>query len=296
MSERLVELGLMTSDGELLSNANTTAALYARYMKAGGDTRSDDALCLEGAKKIERLQHLGYELGNTYGPSGDAPLHVESRIDAIYRNAQHALYATTDEALLRDVSPKALRVRTLARDREEYLARPLSGERICEKDAWKISALYSVRRPQVQFVLSDGLNANALNQNLRAVLPRLRGELTSAGFHAGEVDIVVSNGRVRAGYHVGALLDVEVIIHLIGERPGTGLNTLSAYLTYGRDRAGRSRWSPDLEHAHTTAVCGIHARGKPPEVASAEVLSCVRRMFEERCSGVALGTAFGFKP
>lgn len=296
MAERLVELGLMTSDGVLLTNATTTATLYAEYMKAGGDTRSTDALCQEGAKKIERLQQLGYDLCHTDGPNDEAQPLVESRIEAIYRNAQQALYATTDEALLRDVSPKALRVRTLARDREEYLARPHSGERISEKDAWKISALYASRRPQVQFVLSDGLNANALNENLRAVLPRLRGELMSAGFHAGEVDIAVTNGRVRAGYHVGALLDVEVIIHLIGERPGTGINTLSAYLTYGRDTAGRSRWSPDLEHAHTTAVCGIHARGKPPDVAAAEVTACVKRMFEERCSGVALGTAFGFKP
>jgi ethanolamine ammonia-lyase large subunit len=296
MSQRLVELGVMASDGVLLTNATTTPSLYAGYMKAGGDTRSHDALCREGAKKIERLQRLGYDLGHTDGPGDDAPPHVESRIEAIYRNAQHALYATTDEALIRDVSPGALRVRTQARDREEYLARPLSGERISDRDAWKISALYAVRLPQVQLVLSDGLNANALNENLRAVLPRLRGELTSAGFHAGEVDIVVTNGRVRAGYHVGALLDVEVIIHLIGERPGTGLNTLSAYLTYGRDPAGRSRWSPDLEHAQTTAVCGIHARGKPPEVAAAEVTACVRRMFEERCSGVALGSVFGFKP
>jgi ethanolamine ammonia-lyase large subunit len=296
MSERLIELGLMASDGVLLTNATTTATLYAEYMKAGGDTRSTETLCQEGAKKIERLRHLGYDLCNMDGPGDDAPPHVESRIEAIYRNAQHALYAKTDEALIRDVSPTALRVRTQARDREEYLARPLSGERIAEKDALKISALYALRRPQVQFVLSDGLNANALNENLRAVLPRLRGELTSAGFHAGEVDIVVTNGRVRAGYHVGALLDVEVIIHLIGERPGTGLNTLSAYLTYGRDPAGRSRWSPDLEHAQTTAVCGIHARGKPPEVAAAEIAACVKRMFEERCSGVALGTAFGFKP
>lgn len=289
MSERLIELDLMKSDGLLLSNATTTATLYARYLKEGGDTRSVETLCQEGVKKIERLQNLGYDLCG--GPQEDTPPHVESRIEAIYRNAQHALYATLDEAVLRDVTPGALRVRTRARDRAEYLARPLSGERISEKDCGKISALYTVRRPQVQFVLSDGLNANALNESLRAVLPVLRGELSSSGFSCGEVSVVVQNGRVRAGYHVGALLDVEAVIHLIGERPGTGLNTLSAYLTYGRDPAGRSRWSPDLEHAHTTAICGIHARGKPPEVAVAEVSACVRRMFEERCSGVALGTA-----
>ena len=110
--------------------------------------------------------------------------------------------------------------------------------------------------------MSDGLNANALNENLRAVLPPLRNELAAAGIHVSEVDVVIQNGRVRAGYHVGALLDAGAVVHFIGERPGTGLDTLSAYLTYGRDRAGLSRWSPDLDHAATTAVCGIHRLGK----------------------------------
>ena len=49
---------------------------------------------------------------------------------------------------------------------------------------------------------------------------------------------------MRAGYHVGALLGADVIVHLIGERPGTGLDTLSAYLTYGRDRAGQLALEP----------------------------------------------------
>jgi ethanolamine ammonia-lyase small subunit len=97
----------------------------------------------------------------------------------------------------------------------------------------------------------------------------------------------VTNGRVRAGYHVGELVGVDVIAHLIGERPGTGLDTLSAYVTYGRDAAGRPRWSPSLDHACTTAVCGIHPRGKRPDAAVAEVVRCVVRSIEEGRSGVA---------
>jgi len=81
-----------------------------------------------------------------------------------------------------------------------------------------------------------------------------------------------------------------VIVHLIGERPGTGLDTLSAYLTYGRDPAGRSRWRPDLDHACTTAVCGIHPHGKRPAIAAEEIARNVGRMLEEHRSGVALGS------
>ena len=110
--------------------------------------------------------------------------------------------------------------------------------------------------------------------------------------HVGERDVVVAQGRVRAGYHAGELLGVDAVVHLIGERPGTGLNTLSAYVTYGRDEAGALRWSPALDHACTTAVCGINARGKRPEAAVEEITGCVVRACEERRSGVALGSGF----
>jgi ethanolamine ammonia-lyase large subunit len=112
--------------------------------------------------------------------------------------------------------------------------------------------------------------------------------LIKAGLHVGDVDIVIENGRLRAGYHVGELLGVEIIIHLLGERPGTGLNTLSAYLTYGRDKSGRPRWSTALDHSNTTAICGINRRGKHPSVAVEEIVRCVCRMLAERRSGVEL--------
>src|SRR6185503_4042183 len=174
-------------------------------------------------------------------------------------------------------------------DREDYLAHPPTGEKICDEDAEKIRRLYPLRKPNLQIVFSDGLNANALNENLRLIMQPLRYKLTGMGYHASEIDIVVTNGRVRAGYHIGELLNVDVILHFIGERAGSGINTLSAYLTYGRDSDGRSRWDTGLDHSCTTAICGINRQGKRPEGAVEEMVKCVKRMFEERRSGVALG-------
>ena len=110
----------------------------------------------------------------------------------------------------------------------EFIKGQTLGELIDDEDTVRIQALYPARRPQVQVVISDGLNANAVNENLRSVLPGIRRELLTAGHHISDIDMVIENGRVRAGYHVGALLEAEIIIHLIGERPGTGINTLSA--------------------------------------------------------------------
>lgn len=293
MQKRLIELSAMTESGAVSgSGANS---LYAAYHKAGGDTRSLDTLRDEGAKKIGALAERGFDLGYGCDENYGDPAAASARIVAIYANARCALYSTMDEAVLSDSSPRHFRAHTRSSDRDDYLAHAATGELIDDEDAVRIPALYPARRPQVQVVVSDGLNANAVNENLRSVLPGVRRELLAAGHHVSETDIVIENGRVRAGYHIGSLLDAEMIIHLIGERPGTGINTLSAYLTYGLDEKGQSRWgsrsAPGFDHSWTTAVCGIHRRGKPPERAVEEIARLVDRMFAERSSGVALRSA-----
>jgi len=292
MRRRLTELGVMDGGGLPRADADGAAALYAAYMKGGGDRRTDEALRAEASKKTAALAGRGLDLGFGHAEDFNAPPAVEARLEKIYQHARRALYSSLDEGVLREVSPNRLRVQTPARDREQYLSEPAAGEMLRPEDAARVARLYGERRPRVQLVLSDGLNADALNENLRAVLPRLRRELKEAGLHVGETDVVVTHGRVRAGYHAGELLGVDSVVHLIGERPGTGLNTLSAYVTYGRDAAGSLRWSPALDHSCTTAVCGISERGKRPETAVEEIAGCVVRACEERRSGVALGSGF----
>ncbi len=271
-------------------DARSTASLYAAYMKEGGDRRTADALREECGRKLDRLRSRGYDLGYGDGADRTAPPAVRTRIERLYAQARQALYAVVDGGVLQSASPHHVRVRTRSRDRDDYLSHPRSGESIRDEDTRRIVALGAssgARPPQIQVVISDGLNANAVNENLRAVLPPLRHEIGAAGLHVGDVDVAIQNGRVRAGYHVGAIVGADAVVHLIGERPGTGLDTLSAYLTYGRDPAGRPRWTSELDHSATTAVCGVHRDGKAPSEAVEEIARLVTRMVETRRSGVA---------
>jgi ethanolamine ammonia-lyase large subunit len=288
MRKRLEDLGVASPDAPAAPTGRSTAMLYAAYAKAGGDERSAAALADEGRRKVGDVRERGYDLGDGCGPDYSAPPDVERRLGAIYDNARHALYATLAGSVIEHACPRSVRVRTKAVDREDYLMHPPHGERLRDEDARAVGRLYPQRRPQVQIVVSDGLNAHALNEHLHALVPPLRQLLAQAGVRVGEVDVIIGNGRVRAGYHVGASIDPLAIVHFIGERPGTGLNTVSAYLTYGRDAAGKSRWRPDLDHSCTTAVCGIHPRGTPPALAVREIARIVARMLEQRRSGVAL--------
>ena len=290
MHDRLFKLGVITAGGKATGAPEKTAILYGIYMKEGGDTRNLEELRLEGLRKIASLREKGCDLG--YGSEIDFsdPPNVSARIEALYRHARNALYSKMDSAVIKNCCPHHIKVTTNALDREDYLAHPASGELINHQGIASLKKLYSGHKgaSRINFVISDGLNANSVNENLRNLLPKLKWALKECGFHLGETDIIIENGRVRAGYHVGQLIEAEVLIHLIGERPGTGLNQLSAYLTYGKDPKGNFRWSPDMNHSCTTAVCSIHAQGKAPESAVSDIVRCVRRILELKCSGVSL--------
>jgi ethanolamine ammonia-lyase large subunit len=279
MQERLRSLDI--AHGGPMSSA-AVARLFAVYQKAGGDRRTSATLEEDGLRRLGALRERNFDLG-----AGDAS-DANRRLDAIYTNARSALYASIHDAVVRDSTPRSVRIRTTARDRDDYLAHPASGERVAPDDAAAIARLHG-RAPQVQIVVSDGLNANAVNEQLRTLLPLFRRRLLAAGVDVAETDIVVDNGRVRAGYEIGGLVGAGVVAHVVGERPGTGLNTLSVYITYGRDETGRSRWSRSLDHSSTTAICGVHPSGKRPDAAAEEIAVVVTRALTEKRSGVSAG-------
>ena len=274
MTRRLRELQV----DPMQTGREGAAATASRLSVALGG--SEDA----GRRRIGALRERGFDIG--VASSGEA----DTRVDAIYAHARRALYATIAAATIGDACASAVRVRTRAADRDEYLSHPPRGEALSSDGARAVAAAFEARSPQVVLVISDGLNADAVNEQLRALVPPLLRALDEHGCLVAAPAVVIENGRVRAGYDVGRIAGAAVIVHVIGERPGTGLNTLSAYLTYGRDPRGALRWSRDLDHAETTAVCGIHPRGKAPAAAVAEIAYLVRRMLDRRASGVSLAS------
>jgi ethanolamine ammonia-lyase large subunit len=277
MSRRLAELGVDPARTARDGAAQTCARLFGAF---AGAIDEDAAI-----RRLNALRHRGFDLGTASAAEADA------RVDAIYAHARRALYAVMRDTAVEDACGPCVRVTTQASDRDDYLSHPPTGERIPEAGASAIAAAYRAHRPQVLLVVSDGLNAEAVNEQVPQLLAPLLRALGERGCAPASPAILVRNGRVRAGYEIAGIAGAEAVVHVIGERPGTGLNTLSAYLTYGRDAHGALRWSRDLDHSATTAICGIHPRGKPPAAAAAEIASVVRRMLDARASGVALSGA-----
>ena len=85
--------------------------------------------------------------------------------------------------------------------------------------------------------------------------------------------IAFERGRVRAGYKAGEILFAgsrgrKAVIHLIGERPGSGHDCFSAYMTV----ADGELWSQPggVDHDVTRVVSGISGTALNPETAAGD--------------------------
>jgi ethanolamine ammonia-lyase small subunit len=137
----------------------------------------------------------------------------------------------------------------------------------------------------VQVVIGDGLSVAAVAAQVPLLLPLLAEGAARLGRSFGR-PFVVRHCRVGVLNDVGELLGPEVVVLLIGERPGLATaESLSAYLAY-RPRQGNT-------DAQRNLISNVHARGVPPEAAAARVLALAEKMRALGASGVAVKEDLG---
>eukprot|EP00727_Mastigamoeba_balamuthi_P008321 m51a1_g4110 putative ethanolamine ammonia-lyase (759) ;mRNA; r:126073-128485 len=168
-------------------------------------------------------------------------------------------------------------LRTLAADKSAHLADNKLGARLVPEDA---ELLRSLPGGGVWVVVSDGLSADAVHSNLPVLLPELRRQLGARGvaLERGRT-IVVRYGRVKLSECVGEAARAEVIVCIVGERPGgdtMSSRSLSAYLALRKSAAV-------YEY---TVVNSIYPNSPmPPERAAARVAQLVELILRFRCAG-----------
>jgi len=120
---------------------------------------------------------------------------------------------------------------------------------------------------------------------LAAFLPALRKQLSDRNLSIAEENIVIRNGRVRAGYETGETLfgssqqKAHCIVHIIGERPGTMHRNFSVYIT----AATAAVWNEKgkVDHDITRVVSGISDTAYQPNDAANEVARMLVEMMKE---------------
>lgn len=172
-----------------------------------------------------------------------------------------------------------LNFKSAAPDKAEYLMNPNIG-RVFETDTAKLVKEKCKANPQVQIIVSDGLSSISVENNIRDVLPSLLQGLKGNGLDVG-TNIFVKFGRVGIMDAVCEILNPEVTILFIGERPGLVTNeSLSCYMTY--------KGYPGINESARTVVSNIYKNGTPPSEAGAHIADLAKKMIQLKASGMDL--------
>lgn len=191
--------------------------------------------------------------------------------------AVDAVYGEVTEALLQKLN--VFQVTTKVTDKEEYITRPDLGRRLSDEAKTLIQSTCKAR-PTVQIIISNGLSASAIEENVQDVYLALQQSLTNLNIEIGTT-FYIDKGRVALMDEIGELLQAEVIVYLIGERPGlVSAESMSAYLCY-QPRIG-------TVEADRMVISNIHKGGIPPLEAGAYLGTVVQKILQYKASGVNL--------
>jgi ethanolamine ammonia-lyase large subunit len=269
--------------------------VYYQYRVAKGDKRSQQEIIAEGKKKFDEIHNTWLKTGNKVPlASGhgknlwDLNPQLDKRIRELYADAKKAIWAEFTPAFIKSV-PDSVQLATLSKDRENYIVHPDTGEQLNKqsvatleklRDSWKGKA------PDVQIVISDGLNANSIMapEHTLPYITALRKDLQNAGLTVDKKNIIITSGRVRAGYMVGDILfskadpnKPRAVVHIIGERPGTGQNAFSVYIAAPKAKVWAQK---KVDHDIVKVVCGISKQATKPEDAAKQTVKLLKQMMK----------------
>lgn len=165
-------------------------------------------------------------------------------------------------------------VSTQAETKQAHLNSPQAGARLSAASR----AALQVADRRVQIVVTDGLSADAVHANVPALLQVLYDALQAHGITLGAL-IAARYGRVKLAEPIAVATGAELVVMLLGERPGgdaQAARSLSAYLAYRR---------PEPLGFEYTVISNIHAGGLPPLEAGAVVAERIVQILRHRAAG-----------
>jgi ethanolamine ammonia-lyase large subunit len=292
MWEFFKKISILDAEGKVTEHFGDPVWVYYQYRLAKKDPRSKDEICAEGKKLIEEIEKRGVPIAQGYGENiWDLEPELDKKIHALYDDAKKCIWREMEESFVASV-PNALTIRTNSAGRKDYIYHPPTGEELSGQSIKKLVRLrksWNGNIPDVQIIISDGLNISALADegHLKPYLEYLKDELAKSGLSVSDKNVVIHYGRVRAGYRCGEYLfgqneeakvnKAKGIIHIIGERPGSGHHNFSAYLSAPLV----STWNEKgkLDHNISRVVSGISDTSLIPEIAAKETVKILADLF-----------------
>jgi ethanolamine ammonia-lyase small subunit len=216
------------------------------------------------------------------GRAGNSlPTDEVLRFGLAHAQARDAVHAPlqTDQliAQLRTEGFNPSQVSSRAATRQIYLQRPDLGRQLLEADVGRLKRRAGSHA--VGVVIIDGLSSLAVQSHAAPLLHELRAQL-SWNLTLSPI-VVATQGRVALGDAIAEALKLELVIVLIGERPGlSSPDSLGAYVTYA-PRIGSN-------DAQRNCVSNIRPQGLNYANAAHKIKWLCENAMINRLTGVAL--------
>lgn len=267
VAQKLQEQGKLSSTEQVI--AQVQQALQPTEVKVF-ENKIDEKYAHAAAKTPARIG---------VGRTGVRPLTtslMKFRFD--HAAAVDSVYGEVNQSLLDKLNLFTIQTK-VEEDKDKYILRPDLGRKLTDA-AKKTLQEKCQRQAQVQIIVSNGLSAEAINANLEDVYLSLSQSLKNLGLTAG-TSFYIEQGRVGLMDDIGELLEPEIVVYLIGERPGlVTAESMSAYLCY------KPRHS--TIESDRTVVSNIHSGGIPPVEAGAFLGTIIEKILQYKASGVNL--------
>jgi ethanolamine ammonia-lyase large subunit len=266
------QLGVIDGDGRPTKHFGDPIWVYQQYCRRNGDPRSSEEITIEAQQSLEQVRQRGVLISRGYDREPSRlPVNLDQEIHRIYDDAKRCIWAELPDDFAASI-PSTVPIATQSADRNDYILHPASGEVLHPSSMERLEQLRSNHGDSYNalIVLSDGLNALALTSDdqAKSLLEQLESELKESGIRVAPDRILIRAGRVRAGYRIGELMFAGRsgpmhLLHVIGERPGSGHRTLSIYITTADGEA----WGKPsaIDHNITKVVSGIASTALLPK-------------------------------
>ena len=199
------------------------------------------------------------------------------RVRADHAAAQDAVFSDVSEEFVKKNNFVA--VKTLCKDKDEYLTRPDLGRRFSPEEIEVIKKTCG-QNPKVLIIVGDGLSSSAIEANVEDMIPAIKQGLSMHSINVPPI-LFIKYARVGAMDDIGQITDADVICMLVGERPGlVTAESMSAYIAY-KPKHG-------LAEAKRTVISNIHKGGTTPVEAGAHAAELIKKMLDKKASGIDL--------
>ena len=242
-------------------------------------------------KKHDRWQFLTEltEARVALGRAGSSlPTSAQLQFNLDHAKARDAIQKKLDVPLLRQqlaklpsIPTNPLLVESQATTRQLFLQRPDLGRQL-SKHSVDLLKQESRGKPEVIFVLADGLSTEAIHRHGVATLSALLQNLPAAQKTPDQIQVVVAQqARVALSDHIGALLAAKSVVLLIGERPGlSSADSLGIYYTFNP--------KPGNTDAQRNCISNIREQGLSYSQAAKQCAWLIKQSFKLGYSGVQL--------